>query len=256
MTNRGDQHNDAYKLERAPAPPPDLPGVVRVAPDAEDVRDMLTSDLLVRALSSVGDSGSFHLALAPSGACERVLMKLMVDPKYRSFPWEATHVWSVREPCVHPQDPAHSAAALREILVEPSGMPEAHLHAIPAHLPDVCERASDEMIGHLRARGPGRDTLDAVLLACEPDLLADADDPAGRLYAHTPRGDPGVVLSSRVVLGSPLIAVLADTHAHWETAHAVHRGESPCVYTQRELQLRWYFHPIDDHTDAAEGAHP
>jgi len=228
-----------YDLEAGVACP-ELPGLVTVGEDLESALEALCADLFVHAHAAAGEAGDFHLALALDAQTERLIMKLMVDPKYRALPWDRTHVWSVRERAVTPEDPSHSHGALRELLVGPAGMDEGQIHAIPAHLPDACERAEHELRATLSPRGPGRDRIDAVLVPCEPRYTAAHDDPAGRLYGHR-EDDGSVMLTTRVINGAGFIGVLGADQAHWDAARALEGDPGACALAPLAGRLRWAF---------------
>jgi len=222
--------------------PPRLPGGVSVGTDLESALETLCADLFVLAHAAAGETGGFHLAIALTARTERLVIKLMVDPKYRSLPWERTHVWSVRDPLVTPEDPSHSHAALRELLVEPAGIDEGQIHAIRAHLPDACERAEQELRAALSRRGPGRDRIDAVILPCDPCAVGLHEDPAGRLYGHHGDGHGAcVMLTTRMINAARFIGVLGVDPDHWDTARAIERGDGPCALSPLSGRLRWAF---------------
>ncbi|HCT45484.1 MAG TPA: hypothetical protein DF699_09745, partial [Phycisphaerales bacterium] len=103
----GEHDASSYGLEPA-AEVPDLPGSVRMGEDIEAALDMLAADLFVQSTGCVSSFGHFHLALSHGRAQERLVMKLMTDPKYRSIPWDRTHIWSVAEHGLEPGHPDHS----------------------------------------------------------------------------------------------------------------------------------------------------
>ena len=234
------EQSPGYGLEPEPTRP-DLPGSVYLGAEIEETLEALCADLFMHAHSVVGTGDPFHLAIALTPQTERLIMKLMVDPKYRSLPWDRTHVFSVRERLVAPDDPAHSAAELRELLADPAGMDPAQIHAIPAHLPDACEHAAHDLRAVLSRRGPGRDRIDAVLVPCEPVFLENHSDPAGRLYGHRTDedGSQSVMLTTRVLNSAGLIGVLGTERAHWRIAMELHHARRSCGIAPRAGRLRW-----------------
>lgn len=247
MTLGGDGHHGApreetgaYGLGQARAAP-DLPGSVVMGEDREEALDALCSDLLVQSQMAVSASGGFHLALGLSDAVERVVVKLMVDPKYRMMPWSLTTVWSVADPCVGPGDPSHSEAQLRELLVEPAGMDGSQIVTAPAHLADACERGSEQLRAKLGSRGAAHERFDACLLACEADWTARREDPVDRLYAHWDiEGRDHVAMASRVVNRSALIGVVGVGAAHWAHVGEVEADHGRCGVVPADGVLRWY----------------
>jgi len=200
------EHEPSYDLEPA-AELPDLPGSVRMGEDDEDALDMLAADLFVQSTSCVSSFGHFHLALSHGRAQERLVMKLMTDPKYRAIPWDRTHLWSIAEPMVEPGHPEHSMTHWRELAAEPGGIPDSQLHHMHAHRPDAPSSYERELIEHLEWRERGHDRLDFVLLGDELGMLGGIDDPLGRLVGtHEERS--AVMMTRRLLNASRMIGVL------------------------------------------------
>jgi hypothetical protein len=247
MTLGGGEHREpdgdgsgAYGLDE-PRPAPALPGSVVLGEDREEALDALCSDLLVQSQRAVGATGGFHLALGLSAVVERVVVKLMVDPKYRMMPWEVTTVWSVADPCVDPGDPARSEAQLRELLIEPAGMEGSQIVTVPAHLADACERGSARIREVLGARGAAHERFDACVLGCDPDWTTRREDPVDRLYAHWDIGGMDhVAMTSRVVDRSALVAIVGVDEAHWAHVDTVEADHERCGVAPVSGVLRWY----------------
>ena len=201
------EHDESsYDLEPANEVP-DLPGVVRMGEVGEEALDMLAADLFVQSSSCVSSFGHFHLALSHGRSQERLVMKLMTDPKYRSLPWDRTHIWSIAERMVEPGHPEHSMTHWRELAAAAAGIPDEQLHAIHAHRHDAAGHYERELIEHLEWRERGHDRLDYVILGDELALLAGTDDPMGRLVGLSEDQDR-VVMTRRLLNASRSIAVV------------------------------------------------
>lgn len=175
--------------------------------DDEAALDMMAADLFVQSSGCVSSFGHFHLALSHGRAQERLMMKLMTDPKYRSIPWESTHLWSIAEPMVEPGHPEHTMTLWRELAAEAGGIPDEQLHSIPAHRPDGAGVYERELIEHLEWRARGHDRLDFVLLGDDPGLLLGIEDPMGRLVGMD-EGGLSVKMTRRLLNASRMIGVL------------------------------------------------
>ncbi len=72
---------------------PELPGRVVLRESVEETLDAAASELFVLSLDCVRAFGDFHLALSVSPSLEGLFQRLLVDPKFRSLPWNRTHLW-------------------------------------------------------------------------------------------------------------------------------------------------------------------
>jgi len=196
----------SYDLEPA-AEVPDLPGSVRMGDDDESALDMLAADLFVHSMSCVSSFGHFHLALSHGWVQERLVMKLMTDPKYRSIPWDRTHIWSVSERIIEPGHPEHSMTHWRELAAEAGGVPDEQFHPIQAHDHDAPGSYERELIEHLEKRQRGHDRLDFAILGDEADLLHGIDDPMGRLVGMSEDAER-VMLTRRLLNATRTIAIM------------------------------------------------
>lgn len=153
----------------APLTKPDLPGVVVLRPDAEDLLDAAAADVLVQALACVRSFGDFHLALSAGPTLERLYSRLMYDPSYRGLPWKRTHLWLVEDAASADAGPAPAFETIRGWIVEHSDIPEEQVHPIPSdEAPAAAERYQALLRETLAWREPGHDRLDCVLLELEP----------------------------------------------------------------------------------------
>lgn len=200
----------SYGLEPVPEVP-ELPGIVRMGEDSESALDMLAADLFVQASGCVSSFGHFHLALSHGHGQERLIMKLMTDPKYRSIPWDRTHVWSVAEGIVEPGHPEHSMTHWQELIAEPGEVPDGQLHPILAHRPDGAAMYERELVEHLEWRERGHDRLDYVILGTDLGLISGCEDPMGRLIG-TSDDHTRVQMTRRLLNATRTIAVVGIGH--------------------------------------------
>jgi 6-phosphogluconolactonase/glucosamine-6-phosphate isomerase/deaminase len=162
--------NDGYSLEpTAHLDPPDLPGIVELTQNLEDALDLLSADLMVQALDCTHRFGEFQLALSGSPQLEPLCRRLIFDPDLRRFPWGRTHLWIGDDRCVPWHDPSSCVGRLRESLIEPAGIPMAHVHIVPS-TDEAADERIDELLRHiLDARTHGAGRLDCAVLDVGPD---------------------------------------------------------------------------------------
>lgn len=201
-----DHDAQSYDLDPVNVPP-ELPGSVRIGEDIEETLDFIAADLFVQSSNCVSSFGDFHLALTHGYVQERLIMKLMVDPKYRSMPWSRTHLWSISEPTVPPGHPDHSMTHWTQIAGEAGGIPPQQLHNIHGHQPSGPMLYASELTEHLEWRERGHDRLDFVLLGDEPELIGGFDDPADQLVGYSPC-QTRIVMTRRLINSSRFIGIL------------------------------------------------
>jgi len=206
-----DPDTQSYDIEPAKSAP-DLPGSVRMGEDIEETLDLLAADLFVQSTSCVNQFGDFHLALSHGQLQERLLIKLMIDPKYRSMPWTRTHLWSIDESIVEPGHPEHSMTHWSQIVHEAGGIPSQQLHPINAHLPTAATDYHQELIEHLEWRERGHDRLDFVLIGDERALIRGFDDPADQLVGFAPC-QSRIVMTRRLLNASRFIGIVSTGDA-------------------------------------------
>jgi len=166
-----------YEIEEDPAPKPELPGVVDVAADADEVVDHVAADLVQHAFNCVRQFGDFHLALSDDRAFTPLYRRLMYDPRYRWLPWRRTHLWFV-EGAVDAD--AASPSDVAGLIGEHADIPAEQFHAIPCGTGDAAQMYEDRIREVLAWREKGQDRLDCVLLAL------DAEGHAGGLFPGSP----------------------------------------------------------------------
>lgn len=229
----------SYDLEPAPRAPA-LPGSVRVGEDLEEALDALAADLFVQSGNCVSAFGDFHLALSHGPVQERLMMKLMTDPKYRSIPWSRTHLWAISEPLLEPGHPEHSMTHWRELAAEPGSIPDQQLHHVQGHRPDGASAYARELVEHLEWRERGHDRLDFVVLGEDPALIEGIDDPAGQLVGFS-ACQSRIMMTRRLLNASRFIAVLGSGRPGRELVEILTGGGEPTIGLGPEGGvLRWY----------------
>jgi len=198
-----------FALDPEPSAPA-LPGQVVLRPDTESLFSVLAADLLIHATNCVRTFGDFHLALSGGSTPMPLYRRLMVDPAYRSFPWERTHLWIVDERRVPVTDERSNYRAIAGYIVDHTDIPPAQAHPIAATEPDADTRYERELKETLAWREKGHDRLDYILLGM------GADAHTASLFPHSPalgersrfvaiNAGPTVTPPDRVTMTFPLI---------------------------------------------------
>ncbi len=159
---------------------PALPGRVVASPTADDVFSALGADLLVHANNCVRAYGDFHLALSGGSTPMPFYQCLMVDPRFRQFPWERTHLWMVDERCVDPDDDRCNFKHIRETIVEHVDIAPHQVHPMNAQCPGAASAYDALLRETLAWRERGHDRLDFVLLGM------GSDGHTASLFPHSP----------------------------------------------------------------------
>lgn len=229
--------SDGYKIDLGPRTP-SLPGSVVVREDREELLDALAADILVQSTSCISAFGGFHLALGSSLLVHDLIIKLMVDPKFRSIRWGETHLWTLTEFPVPVGDPAHSHSVLGELLVEPSGIPPERVHLILGHHPQACELYEAELREQLGERERGQDRLDFVVVDGEAESINGYNDPIDRLVGVL--DDGRLTLTNRMIGGARMVAVGLSGASALDTVRVLESGRlSPGIEPVGGV-LRWY----------------
>jgi 6-phosphogluconolactonase len=239
------------------SPPPRLPGTVSVLASADEAIDALAADLVFQATTCVRTFGDFHLALSGGTTPEPLYRRLMYDPAFRDLPWKRTHLWQVDERLVLPDDPRSNFGMIRDLVVEPSDIPPAQVHAVDTSSPTPDEDYERVLREELEWREKGHDRLDYVLLGLGEDghtaslfPRSGALEDRGRLVLVN--DGPGVTPPPRVTMtlclinAARLVAVLVTGERKRGAVARVAAGkESPRdlpMLGVRPLagELRWY----------------
>jgi 6-phosphogluconolactonase len=171
--------SDLIQLEPIPQPPR-LPGTVVVRPTVEELTDAIAADLLLHANNGVRTFGDFHLALSGGSTPVPLYRRLMIDPRYRAFPWTRVHLWIVDERRVSFDDDRSNFKLISELIGDHSGIPANQVHPIYAMADDADEQYERTLRETLGWREPGHDRLDFVLLG-----MGD-DGHTASLFPHSP----------------------------------------------------------------------
>lgn len=260
---------ELFELEPQPHRPR-LPGTVAVRPGPDTVIDAIAADLLIHASNCVRTFGDFHLALSGGSTPLPLYERLMIDPRYRDFPWTRTHLWIVDERRVPFDDDRSNFKHISEILSDHSGIPQNQLHPMFAMQVDAdlaYEKSLRETLGW---RERGQDRLDFVLLGMgadahtaslfpqSPALLAELnaqpDSPDSHRLVRINAGPnvtppDRVTMTFRLINASRFIAFMVTGKSKRETIARVVAGSENGV-SPAELpvlgvrpsggELRWY----------------
>ncbi len=215
-----------YNLEPAKEAPAAPAGVV-VRPTAEETIEAAATDLFLHAMNCVRAFGDFNLALSGGRTPVRLYQMLMLDPQFRAFPWNRTHLWVTGDFVDGPHRGATSEL-LRELIVPHSGLPREQFHPVDADAP--ADRYDQELRETLAWRERGHDRLDYVLLGIgrggsTAGLGGPDDVDADRLF-HAAGGSThrGYSLGVRAINGARLVAVLAiGAEKHSEVRPSIDR---------------------------------
>lgn len=145
-----------------------LKGKQIVAHDTDDLLDALAGDITAFALHRIREAGVFHLALSGGSTPQRLYQLLVIDPSYRQFPWEQTHLWIVDERCVPLDDDRSNYGMIQALIVDHTPIPESHVHPMPVMQSDGDHTYEQELRTQLAAAGV-EDRLDYVLLGMGGD---------------------------------------------------------------------------------------
>lgn len=241
--------------ENAPGPKkPDLPGTVVVRPAMEELTDSVLADMMLQAQTCVRAFGDFHLAIAASEHVEPLLVRLMLDPAYRSLPWKRTHLWSIDDCVVDIDDDRSRAKRIREILVDHSDIPVDQVHGIMVAADDPGGEYQSELRESLGWREKGQDRLDFALLSLlgggpaahslqgRPVEGGSADLVLRRAWTDT-AGLAWYGLTPRMISATRFIAVVAAGEPArrplWGVTEARAAGATPLIKPIGG-EMRWY----------------
>ncbi len=155
-----------------------LPGEVHVAADVDDLYDDLALVFTSLALKADDERGEFHIALSGGTTPWPFYHRLLIDTRFRSIPWERTHIWVVDERRVPDDDDLNNFKSMRGSLLEGIPTPPSQIHPMrvmkddPAGLYEVELREAfgiGELSGVGPAANPGAPRMDFVLLGMGGD---------------------------------------------------------------------------------------
>ena len=186
-----------------------LPGQMRVEEDRDPLFETLALALMAAAEKAIEQRSVFHLALSGGSTPEPFYMSLCIDPRFRLFPWDKTHVWIVDERQVPDDDDLNNAKMIRESLIDHVSMPRRNFHPMPVMENDPAaqyETELREVFGH----ETDLPCLDFVLLGMGGDCHTASLFPQSDALGVTDRwivvnDGPHVTPPSRVTMTYPLI---------------------------------------------------
>ncbi len=138
-----------------------LPGEIRVA-SPDDLYEDLAMALTGAALAAVEARGVFHLALSGGSTPEPFYMQLIIDPRYRTIPWQQTHIWIVDERRVPEDHEKSNVKMIRQTLSDHLPMKTRQVHAMPVLLDDPASAYIEEMTRVFESTAAARATNDAT----------------------------------------------------------------------------------------------
>ncbi|XP_061457298.1 GDH/6PGL endoplasmic bifunctional protein isoform X2 [Rhineura floridana] len=152
----------------------------------EELISRLASDIEAAAMSAIGCSGEFHLALS-GGSSPLALFRQLAVYHY-GFPWRQTHLWLVDERCVPLTDPESNFGKLHDRLLHHIRVPYFNVHPMPVHLNRrlcVEEDKGPELYANEIAALVANASFDLVLLG------VGIDGHTASLFPHSPVGLEG-----------------------------------------------------------------
>lgn len=248
---------EIYPVDQPVPKGPALPGKVAAAPTTDDLLDLVAADLVAQALICVRRFGDFQLAVCGGSIPQLLYERLMYAPDFRALPWTRTHLWSVHDQCVAPDDQRSNYRMIRETLVEHSGIPPEQAHPMAAVSSTADRDYEAQLHGVLEWRERGEDRLDYVLLEM------GADGRIAGLFPHTePLGEtrrlvrfnacPGppasecITMTLRLINAARFIAVLVIGRSNAATIQRVASGNDPVEelpvkgLSPINGELKWY----------------
>ncbi len=205
-----DDSTIGFDLESTPTAPV-LPGEVVMRPAREDVFDALAADLLIHAHNCVRTFGDVHLALSGGSTPLPFYQHLMIDPRYRDFPWRRTHIWLVDERRV-PIDDDRSNTKNIAAYLDPahSDIPKNNFHVFDWCADGIEARYTHDLQHTLAWREKGQDRIDFALLGLGGDGHTASLFPNSPALAERERpicinAGPSVTPPDRVTMTFPLL---------------------------------------------------
>jgi len=168
---------------------------VRVYPDSEALAQAVAEHIAASCARAVADRGSFHWALAGGNTPKRCYAQL----RHLDMPWSRVHVYFGDERCLPRGHPDRNDVMADESLLAHVGIPEEHIHRIPAELgPEQAAAIYDRLLRNspqldMALLGMGEDGHTASLFPGSEALL---DERLAVAVSNAPKPPP-----DRVSLG-------------------------------------------------------
>jgi 6-phosphogluconolactonase len=149
-----------------------LSRIVHDYPDIEAMSRAVAEKMSKVAMDSVGESGTFSVALS-GGNTPRTLYRMLSEEFSGRIPWDSTHIFFGDERYVPPDHPESNYAMAQETLVSKVPLPDGHLHPIQTQLKvDEASGSYDELLKdffHVKEKAGISRTFDLVLLGIGSD---------------------------------------------------------------------------------------
>ncbi len=182
-----------------------LQGAVHIAKNNDVLFTDLADRLTQAAIDAVEARGEFHLALSGGQTPAPFYQLLVIDPNYRKFPWDKTHLWVVDERCVGEDDERYNFKMIKAIILDHVPILKAHSHPMPVLQEHGAQQYQEEMIASVPDQkldfivlGMGGDTHTASLFPGSPAI-----NETEKLVANNQ--GPAVTPPNRLTMTYPLI---------------------------------------------------
>ena len=154
-----------------------LNGLTHISKNREQVFSDLAQKLVADALKAVKERGVFHLALSGGGTPGPFYQILVIDPNYRVFPWENTHIWIVDDRRVPEDDDRYNFKMIKDIIADHVPIPRQNVHPMPVLADDAGQQYEAQINEHVANQkldfvvlGMGGDTHTASLFPKSPAI--------------------------------------------------------------------------------------
>lgn len=187
----------------------ELTGTVHIAPSSDELYDDLANILLLRASDAVKERGVFHLALSGGSTPEKFYVRLVIDPRFRVFPWKQCQIWIVDERRVSEDDDKSNFRMIRKTLLDHVPIRKRFIHAIPTLAEDPAGEYEQEL-RDVFVSPAGVPQLDFVLLGMGEDTHTASlfpRSPALAVRNHLMANNDGAFVTPppRITMTFPLI---------------------------------------------------
>lgn len=170
-----------------------------IVEEADALIDQVAQEMSDFARQRVMRAGVFHLALSGGSTPQALYRRLMIDPRYRLFPWAKTHLWIVDDRCVPADDDRYNSNMVRGLIADHADLPNNNFHPMPVLEADG-DRAYEHELRELLAEEGVNDRLDYTLLGM------GGDGHTASLFPQTPgleESDRWVVLNDGELVAEP-----------------------------------------------------
>ncbi|KAK3102913.1 hypothetical protein FSP39_014914 [Pinctada imbricata] len=117
--------------------PPRFLGHKLVVGSSDELYQQVAEEIYIKALSSVTDKKSFHIAF--SGGTTPIPLYRALVTFFPNFPWTRTHIWQVDERCVLPTNSKSNFKVMETELLQKINIPYHNVHSMPVFLAgEIC----------------------------------------------------------------------------------------------------------------------